>query len=95
MKKLLTVLLLVVMASVSFFFIKNPGIPPSQKAEQYFKQKLSATISKLTELQVTVNNSKSNKEIQEAFRRARLAYKQLELLIEYYYPSLIRKVNCG
>ncbi|MES1219889.1 MAG: cytochrome c peroxidase [Bacteroidota bacterium] len=93
MKKLFTVWLIACTASVNFFFTTKPDIPPSQKTEQYFKQKLSVAISKLAQLQAAVNSNKSNVEIQETFRRARSAYKQLELLIEYYYPSLIRKVN--
>ena len=93
MFKILTALLLIVIVSVNFFFVPPQTTPASQKVEQFFKQKLAITIRKLAEMQAAVNSNKSNKEIQETFRQARSAYKQVEFLIEYYYPYMIRKIN--
>jgi cytochrome c peroxidase len=93
MYKILAALLLIVIVSINFFFSPTPTTTASQKVEEFFKQKVAITIRKLAEMRVAINNNKSNKDIQEAFRQARWAYKHVEFLIEYYYPYMIRKIN--
>lgn len=93
MLKVLTALVLIIMAAGNFLFESPPPSPASQRIEQYFKLKLAIVIRKLGAMNSAINSKKGQKEIQESFHQARWAYKQAELLIEYYYPYLIRKIN--
>ena len=93
MYKVLAALLLIVIVAVNFFFVPPKPTSASQKVEKFFKQKLAVAIRKLVDMHAAVNGNKSRKEIQETFRQVRWAYKQVEFLIEYYYPYMIRKIN--
>src|SRR5678815_386840 len=93
MYKVLAALLLIVLVSVNFFFVPPKKTSASQKVEKFFKQKIAITIRQLVDMQAGVKGNKSRKEIQESFRQARRAYKQVEFLVEYYYPYMIRKIN--
>jgi len=44
-------------------------------------------------MESAVKSNKSEKLIRQSFLQARTAYKQIEFLLEYYYPYLIRRVN--
>lgn len=49
--------------------------------------------SKVTDFQKKVNTSSSEKEIQQAFINARLAYKKVEWAVEYFTPDPARFIN--
>ncbi|ASZ14495.1 cytochrome C peroxidase [Chitinophaga pendula] len=72
--------------------VKNIS-PAAQAAETYFQRQLLALDSSLGILQGAIRHRQPVVNIQNAFRRSRLAYKKTEFLLEYYYPHLIRQIN--
>jgi len=87
------ILLLLIITSVNFFFTRFPAHNHASQVEQFFKQGLDTTVTKLVLIEAAINSNRSNKFIQQSFLQARAVYKQIEFLLEYYYPYLGRSVN--
>lgn len=85
--------MLATISSANFFFSPVSRRGHASEVEQFFRQGLDTTINKLLALEAAVQNNRSDKFLRQSFLNARSAYKQIEFLLEYYYPYLVRTVN--
>lgn len=94
MLKLLACLFLIVVVTSNFLLhpAPNPGTP-SAKTARYFNRGLAVTIHRLSVLENAASGGKNTSVLRTGFRQARWAYKQVEALVEYYYPHLVRNIN--
>jgi hypothetical protein len=93
MLKLLACLFLIVVVTSNFLLHPAPDLgTPSAKTAQYFSRGLAATIHRLSDLENAASSGKNASLIRTRFLQARWAYKQVEALVEYYYPHLVRNI---
>lgn len=88
------VLILITTIFVLSFRINDNSYDPSASfLESEFKSNLIRLISKVSSLEAAVKNDSDVTVVKEKFKASRFAYKESEWLLEYYYPSLCKKLN--
>src|SRR5688500_8833385 len=65
---------------------------PEQRVNLYFSGKLSELATQLQNFRKQ-SPTASEEQIQEQFKNCRLTYKQVEFLVEYYYPAAANRIN--
>jgi cytochrome c peroxidase len=93
MKNKLTVIAVLLSGTVLLSFLSSPELSPPEKIKEYYITRLQSLSQKLEDLKIAVELNKNEKIIHEHFLQARLAYKQLELFIEYYAELDVAKFN--
>lgn len=71
----------------------DEAAPASKKTKIYYLQLVSEADSTAKQFCNAVEQQKAEKELQQLFRKARLAYKRTEFLTEYYNPLTAKSLN--
>lgn len=74
-------------------FRLNPVKDPGVAVTDYFSSQFRLLVADLETLQQTVTSKGRQKTMQQQFRQARLRYKSIEALLEYYYELDLPKIN--
>lgn len=74
-------------------FVIGPKPKPAQAVKLAFMEDVTDLDSAVSQLQQVISANRSDREIQTAFRRARLAFKRTEFLTAYYNPETTRSLN--
>ncbi|MEZ0542455.1 cytochrome c peroxidase [Fibrella arboris] len=79
---------------VLLLYSLTPKPTPAQAVKAQFIQEINELDSAVSQLQKTLaNQPASNQAIQDAFKKARLAYKRVEFLSAYYSPETTKALN--
>jgi cytochrome c peroxidase len=68
-------------------------LPPGEQTLALYKQQLDDWHTACLRLQMAVAEHRSAAEQQSAFRKARAAYKRIEVFAEYFYPGTAKAIN--
>ena len=63
------------------------------RIKNFYVAQFKTLTSSVQQLEIAVTNNESEKKIKELFLAARLQYKQIEFIIEYYYELDVNKIN--
>lgn len=88
-----TVLLLLIICCYSIFELKSSDTLAVNSTRQWYKESVDNLDQKVNSLCEALAQHKSTAEVQTAFTDARLAYKKIELLVEYYHPYTAQFIN--
>jgi cytochrome c peroxidase len=83
---------LMAILAYSIFDLRNDNAP-TQETHYWFTHQTATLQNRVDDLCAAIAAHAPEKQLQEAFRKARLAYKPLELLITYYMPYTDRFIN--
>ncbi len=76
---------------LSFFTRQRPG--PKEKIKAYYTETFSALLQQIAHLKKAVADNKDGSILRNDFLQARLVYKQLEPLLEYYFAGDVKYFN--
>jgi cytochrome c peroxidase len=91
--KYISVTILLIAAVIASLSFSINDESPQEKIKAWFSAQYKILAGKLEVLKIAVEENKEEKIIRENFVQARLAYKQLELLIAYYFELEVNKFN--
>ncbi len=78
----------------SYFFYKHSRVAvPTVVVKQKFMSKIDAFKASVHLLRQTIHQDKSSVEIQNAFKRTKEVYKQIEFIVEFYFPYTAKHLN--
>jgi cytochrome c peroxidase len=92
MKKISIFLILMTLVTWLACMNEQQASKPKQVQEYYLKQ-IAATDILVEQLSTKIDENASEAELQQLFKRARLAYKKAEFLAEYYNPLTAKSIN--
>ena len=93
MKKKLFILLIVCSSCCLFSFFTKKRSNPAEKLRSFYTEQFHTLSQNLLALKKAVATNSSTRSIQENFLRARLTYKQLELILSYYFEGDVNRFN--
>jgi cytochrome c peroxidase len=97
MKKPLPLLLIVssllFLGFIALRFLGQPQLSPTEQVKIIHTENLMALSAEVAQLKESIIQNTSEKNIQTHFKKARLAYKKVEWLAEYYNPSTAKSIN--
>jgi cytochrome c peroxidase len=73
--------------------VRQPEASPLAQVTTFYQQRIDTLAQRVAHLTLVVEQNRPAPEIQQAFRTARLAYKQVEFLAEYYNPTTAKSLN--
>ena len=91
-KKLFTIVLLCSCTGL-FSFLTQQSNNPQQKLAAYYTARFSELSAQLAILKTTVATNKDTAALHQSFLQARLSYKKLELILEYYFEGDAARFN--
>lgn len=80
-------------ATLLFFSLRSQKIEPQEKIRMYYHDGLVQMVNQLKQLQTAIETGQDSKRVHNAFLQSRLAYKKIELLLEYYFGLDAGKFN--
>jgi len=83
----------VILILFSFLTVSCQQQEPSKQLLTLFQNQVDTLDSKILQLHAGIKANESEKSVQLAFLDARLAYKGLEAICEFYFPSLSKSMN--
>ena len=89
----ITSLLLIVICCYSIFELKSNDTQEVNNTRKWYLSAVDNLDEKVDELCDVLKQHKSADEVQQAFRNARLAYKKIEFVVEYYHPYTAQFIN--
>jgi cytochrome c peroxidase len=95
MKRLLSMILLVLLVSAGVFYsCKQQPVVPVKTISQLLLEQVDSFSTMAKQLRMAVESSSAQeKQVQELFLQTRLAYKKFEWAAEYFMPFVAREVN--
>ncbi len=93
MKKKYTIITGFFFSGLLFSFFTSPVPSSKDTIKKFYITQFKALVKSVQQLRVAVENNESEKKIRESFLAARLEYKQIEFIIEYYYELDVNKFN--
>ncbi|MEP6748246.1 MAG: cytochrome c peroxidase [Bacteroidota bacterium] len=93
MKKKFLIIALLVCSVCLFSFLTQQSTNPKQTIKAFCTAQFQQLSQKLATLKLAVESDKDKKNIQGSFLQARLTYKQLELILEYYFEGDVKHFN--
>ncbi len=93
MKKKITAILIVCCSVLLLSFFSLPASTPAEKIKVYYNAHFVALTQKIATLKKSVETDQPQKIIQENFYAARMAYKEMEIFLEYYFELDVAKFN--
>ncbi len=93
-KNLLLLSLLIFVVSVFLqFCTTSKNFTREQKLRLLFNQQIDSLHLTLSALDSALHKSSDVKELQSIFKKARLQYKEIELMVEYYFQGMHKRIN--
>jgi hypothetical protein len=89
----ITSLLLFAICCYSIFELKNNDTQEVNSTRKWYLGAVENLDDKVNELCDVLAQHKSANEVQQAFTNARLAYKRIEFVVEYYHPYTAQFIN--
>ena len=74
-------------------FLTLPALTPHDKIKNYYNAHFETLSQKIAGLKKSVETDQPQKNIQEKFFQARMAYKEMEMFLEYYFELDVAKFN--
>ncbi len=93
MKKKLCIVTLLLGCVWLFAFVTRQRNAPEEKIKDYYTGRFKYLLQKLAVLKTAAESGKDSTVIRDAFLQARLAYKPLELILEYYFEGDVIRFN--
>lgn len=93
MKRIICILLLIITSITIFSFVIAVNPSPQEKVKVIFISKCQALAKQLKLLTTSIEMDRGEGQVKKHFLDARLAYKELELFIEYYFELDAPKFN--
>ncbi|MEO5999733.1 MAG: cytochrome c peroxidase, partial [Chitinophagaceae bacterium] len=93
MKKKHIAIIAIFFCGILFSFFAPPPDSPKDDIKKKFVDNFEILVKSIHQLRVVVENDETGKNIQASFLAARLAYKQIEFILEYYYELDVSKIN--
>jgi cytochrome c peroxidase len=87
MKKKLYTIIILCCSVCMFSFFTQQNKSPKEKVTAYYTEQFRELSQKLGTLKAAVETNKNAAAIRESFLQARLSYKKLELILEYYFEG--------
>lgn len=88
-----TTLSLLVICCYSIFELKSSNTLAVNSTRQWYRQSVNKLDKEVERLCDALAEQQSDTAVQQAFRKSRLAYKRIELVIEYYHPYTAQFIN--
>lgn len=88
-----TIAILLVVSILLFSFFTSSDPTPAEKLKAYYNAHFVTLTQKIDALQQSVEADRPLKEIQVNFYDARMAYKEMEIFLEYYFEPDVAKFN--
>jgi len=93
MKSISCILILIACCTSLASFVSRQHNSPNEKIIDYYKTRFGHLQKTLSTLRITVETGGDSTIVREQFLQARLAYKQLELILEYYFEGDVKYFN--
>ncbi len=93
MKKKITVITALCFCWALSSFFKEPDTTPKDTIKKYYLSRFKTLVSSVQSLKFALENNEGREQLQAKFLTARLDYKSIEFIIEYYYNLDVAKIN--
>ncbi len=93
MKRKIFILLIVCGSCCLFSFLTKKSSSPAEKLRAFYVEQFHRLSQKLSALKKSITADNSASSIRENFLQVRLTYKQLELILSYYFEGDVNRFN--
>jgi len=91
--KFIYLTLLTISIGITYYCCTNAATPTIDVVKKIYTNQIDSLQVSLNTLAAICANSNSTEKVQNAFLQARLSYKKVEAIVEYYYPTTAKVIN--
>jgi len=81
------------LSALVFSFYPSPTPPSKEIIKAFYVTQFSALVKSIHQLRTAITNDEPDKKVREYFLASRMAYKQIEFILEYYYGLDVNSIN--